>query len=52
VGPRRYLGQDETLDYEVMSDLEWEEEPEDGGLKGTEKGLGWVWGVGEGFTTR
>ena len=28
VRPRHYLGRDETLDYEVMSDLDWEEEPE------------------------
>lgn len=32
VGPRRYLGKDETLDYDVMSDLEWEEEPEGSSL--------------------
>jgi hypothetical protein len=32
VGPRKYLGRDEAVDYEVMSDLEWEEEPQDGEL--------------------
>ena len=28
VGPRRYLAKDPVLDYEVMSDQEWEPEPE------------------------
>lgn len=28
VGPRRPFAKDEALDYEVMSDLDWEEEPE------------------------
>lgn len=32
VGPRRPLGRDETLDYEVMSDIDWEEEPEGSSL--------------------
>lgn len=30
VGPRNFLGRDEALDYETMSDLDWQEEPEDG----------------------
>lgn len=45
VGPRRYLGKDEVMDYEVMSDQEWEDEgdgerqqpasqPGDGGSRG------------------
>lgn len=36
VGPRRPLGKDETLDYEVLSDLEWEEEPEGSSLSGAD----------------
>ena len=28
VGPRRILARDDALDYDVMSDQEWEEEPE------------------------
>lgn len=28
VGPRRPFAKDDALDYEVMSDLDWEEEPE------------------------
>ena len=30
VTPRNPFGQDPSLDYETMSDMEWEEEPEDG----------------------
>ena len=32
VGPRRFLGKDPSLDYEVMSDEDWEEEPEGSSL--------------------
>ena len=30
VGPRNPFGRDPNIDYETMSDMEWEEEPEDG----------------------
>jgi hypothetical protein len=36
INARRYLGKDETLDYEVMSDLDWEEEPEGSSLSGAD----------------
>ena len=39
VRPRRYLGQDATLDYEVMSDQDWEEEPEGMSLSDDEDDL-------------
>lgn len=32
VKPRRPLGQDPSIDYEVMSDIDWEEEPEGSSL--------------------
>ena len=32
VGPRRFFGKDPSLDYEVMSDEDWEEEPEGSSL--------------------
>jgi hypothetical protein len=32
VRPRRPWGRDETLDYDVMSDIDWEEEPEGSSL--------------------
>ena len=41
VGPRRCLGRDPALDYEIMSDLDWEEEPEGSSLSdcdGTDAG--------------
>ena len=34
IRPRNFLGKDEQIDYEVMSDLEWEEEPEGSDLMG------------------
>ena len=34
VGPRRPFAKDDALDYEVMSDLDWEEEPEGGLCQG------------------
>lgn len=42
VGPRSYLGRDEALDYDAMSDLEWVEEPEDGETPA--RLLGALWG--------
>jgi hypothetical protein len=32
IRPRHYWGRDDELDYEVMSDLEWEEEPDGSSL--------------------
>jgi hypothetical protein len=36
INARRYLGKDETLDYDVMSDMDWEEEPEGSSLSGAD----------------
>uniref|UniRef100_A0A1D2ABW9 Chromatin assembly factor 1 subunit A dimerization domain-containing protein n=1 Tax=Auxenochlorella protothecoides TaxID=3075 RepID=A0A1D2ABW9_AUXPR len=37
VGPRRPWARDPVLDYEVMSDLDWEEEPEGTSLSGDDE---------------
>jgi hypothetical protein len=37
VGPRCPFAKDEALDYEVMSDLDWEEEPEGSSLSGEDR---------------